>query len=187
MRDELGVALLEFLIVFPVLIMLLFGAIEVSHGLAVANESLVSAREIATALFHECKDKDLTDSVTLSPQSAARCLAMEVATIHKAIQRTTPHSAVIATIFRNNGGATEILAGPFRSCPPSLTQSPAFECSQLQTQFPLDRANQQFGALLQTTGWAVLVETYVEKSGTLERVLMPMFLEGENYYSAAIL
>ena len=180
---EKGVALLEFSIILPILSLFFFGAFEMSRGIYLNNLGVEFGQDVATALFHECKDKDLSDTYHYTTKAATDCLQEELPVLYQAFRKQQPRSAVIATIYRAGSTGIEMFAGPIRACESSTLD---FSCDSIQSQFPLNRAQQEFSKTLAKTGWLVLVETYVKTDGSLERLLPIFNRETQTYYSATV-
>ncbi len=180
-----GAAVAELALVFPLIFFLFAAAFESGRGLAMRNQVELLSQQLSTAVFHECKDKDLTDGNSYTADEAKKCLPRELEALHASFRSANPRSAAIATLYRKGPAGLEILAGPERSCDASASAD--FHCDQFVSRFTLARAQAELQPLADLTGWVVVVETFLEPDGSVERLLYPLGLENVTYYSVSVL
>ncbi|MFN8391850.1 MAG: TadE family protein [Bdellovibrionota bacterium] len=186
-RNCRGVALLEFAVVIPLVFLLFFGAIETSRGIAANNEGVQLARETAVAVFHECKDKNITDETDYTKEQAEACLRSQLDDIHRSFAAKRPRSAIVATIYQNGPGGAEVFAGPITACVDSTDAGAPFDCTSISTRFPVARAKRELASLLKLTKWTVVVETFLKTDSVIESALNPLKLEERMYYAPAVM
>lgn len=185
--DEAGVALIEFAVSFPLLVLLVAGALEVGHGFVIRNQGELFAEELGTAIFHECKDKDLEHGKPYTAAEARTCVVREMARFHEAFRVKTPRSVALATIYRAGPEGLVRFVEPQRSCPKDTDEDAEFACGEIQSAYDRKRADEELRTLVSLSGWVVVVETVVASDRRVGRLLASLGLEHATYSSVSIL
>lgn len=101
-EDEKGIAMLEFVVILPLLLGLSIAALELSRSLRHAQLASTLSREVASIAYRECTN--------LPPPETMSCLEQIATPLTDFAQRLIPNSLVIVSVYAlDDSSGVEVL------------------------------------------------------------------------------
>ena len=99
LKQESGVALIELVLVVPLLALLYFGSVEMNEVIQVSQRGDYLARQVALGVFHECKDLDVADGKPYPQADAKQCVQSQVELFSREPSEDISSGAVVVSLY----------------------------------------------------------------------------------------